>query len=66
MQNNSNLLKALEILLAVKPEKKPTESTEKSSEIRSPATYHIVDTTEESVGKSIIITGVAPPKKSAH
>ena len=66
MQDNSNLLKALTIILAVKPEKKATEPTEKSYETTSPSANLTVDQTGPLAGPTFIITGVAPPKKSAR
>ena len=56
----------LEVLLnslAPEREKKPTGSPEKSSEDATTHTYHIVDVTDQHVGKSLIITGAEPPEK---
>jgi hypothetical protein len=44
-------------------EKKYTESSEKSSVDTKPGTFHIVDMTDQHVGKSLIITGAEPPEK---
>ena len=39
------------------------DSSEKSSEDTRTHTYHIVDVTDQHVGKSLIITGAEPPEK---
>lgn len=57
-------LEDLPRLLGPTPEKKPTESTEGSSEDTKPRTSHIVDITDQYAGKSLIITGAPPPNKS--
>ena len=54
-------LKVLENLSGQTPEKKPVESTETSSSTMTRTTSHIMDTTDQCVMKSLIITGVATP-----
>jgi len=57
-------LEVLVKLLTQAGEEKATESSEKSSEDTKPDTYHIVDTTDQHVGESLIITGATkPPEK---
>jgi len=56
-------LEALETLSALIQEKKRSKSSGTSSEETKPGTSHIVDITDQFVGKSLIITGVTPPKK---
>jgi hypothetical protein len=53
-------LVALASLSVERPAKKPTESTEKSSETTSPDTNHIEDVTDQYIGKSMIITRQKP------
>jgi hypothetical protein len=56
-------LEVLLNLLAPEREKKAADSSEKSSEDTRTHTYHIVDVTDQHVGKSLIITGAEPPEK---
>ena len=56
-------LDALANLLAQTRKKKPTESTETSSATTKRTGSHIEGITDQYVGKALIITGVAPPKK---
>jgi hypothetical protein len=44
-------------------EKKPKESTKTPSAAKKRTGSHITDMTDQFVGKSLIITGAAPPKK---
>jgi len=44
------------------PDKNGTKSSEKSPSATSAATSHIVDATEEWLGRSIIITGAPEPR----
>jgi len=55
-------LEALETLSALTREKNPLDSTETSSASMKGTGSHIVDTTDQFVGKSLIITGATPPK----
>ena len=48
---------------AATPEKKDTEPTEKSSPATGDSASHIVDATEEWLGRSVIIVGATGPKK---
>jgi hypothetical protein len=57
-------LEALALLSGPIPEKKPTKYAEASSEDTKPRTSHIVDITDQFLGKSLIITGARPPKKT--
>jgi hypothetical protein len=63
MQNKSGLLKALEILLEPTPGKTLAKSTESSSEDTEPRTGRIVDTTDQYMGKSLIITDATLPEE---
>ena len=56
-------LEVLANLLAQTREKKPTESAETSSAGMKRTGSHIVDITDQYVGKSLIISEAAPPKK---
>lgn len=67
MDKKSISLEVLQRLLAQIQEKRRTESSETSSEAMKPPAFHIVDTTEQSIGKSLIITGAKkPPEKSTQ
>ena len=43
------------------PEKQDTKSTKESSKVTKQKTSHIVDETDQYLGKSIIITGTKKP-----
>ena len=54
-------LEVLLKLLAPEREKKAAQASEKPSEDGNTGTFHIEDVTDQYVGKSLIITGAAPP-----